>query len=443
MNFFKSQRKIIGIILFIITVIVMSFFDMTLSIGFMLIAFLTIITFLTLFKIGIKNKTLYWLLLITFLVHLSAVLFIHYANFQPFSGGFGDYHIYDSVAKQIAERINQGNFSLSGLWTGHYYPVIIGYLYALTLPEMFMGQLLNVWLALISVLFVYLIVIEISGSRKKAFFIGLITCLYPSYLFFGSLLLKDVLVVPLVLISLLLILKLTKNFLWKNFLFFYIALGAVIHFRFYVGYALLFTFIPCWILLCKLNLKKKIIIGITMIVLLGFLPQFFNHGYYGSKTMYYFMNPKIVVSYREATYASSPDLIDETSGISSSGTSSPETSYPETSSPETFIDKLILIIFPNIKKEPSMSSSTVKVKTEIDNIYSFSINCSKSFIYVLLGPLPSQIQSQKHLFVLLETIPWYFLLFFIIRGSFIAFKRCVTFVDFWHNLVRSLGFVYT
>jgi len=122
---------------------------------------------------------------------------------------------------------------------------------------MFIGQLFGVWLAIISSVLTYFIVIEIGGSKKWAFLTGLIVAIYPSYLFFGSLLLKDTLVIPLLLAGLLLTLKLIKNFSWRNFVFFYIILGFVIHFRFYVGYALLFTFIPCWLLLGKLQLKKK------------------------------------------------------------------------------------------------------------------------------------------------------------------------------------------
>ena len=401
MNFLKSKKNLIGIILFIITIIVITFFDKVLAIGIILIVFLTLITFLVLFKIGIKSKTLILLLLITFLIHFGAVLFIHYANFQPFSGGSGDYIVYQKVAEEIALRVHQGNFSLEELDMSHYYPVIIGYIYALTIPEMLIGQLFGVWLAVLGVLFTYLIVIELGSSKKWAFLIGLIVNIYPSYVFYGSLLLKDTLVVPLVLGGLLLTLKLIKNFFWRNFLIFYIILGAVIHFRFYVGYALLFTFIPCWLLLCKLNLKKKFIYGLIIIILLGFLPQFSGYGYYGIKVIKGYLNPKTITYYRETAYVSLPPTTESSPG------------------------KLISILFPNLRRDGSSlgTSSSMKLKTEIDNPLNFLINCSKSFIYVLLGPFPWQIQSYKQLFVLLETIPWYFLLFFIIKGAFITLKQ--------------------
>ncbi|MFC1630149.1 hypothetical protein ACFL06_01275, partial [Patescibacteria group bacterium] len=327
MDFFKSKKFLIGIVLYIIIFIIIgivAFFDKTLVVGFSLISFLTLITFLVLFKIGIKSKTLIFLLLITFLVHFGGVLFIHYADFQPFgAGGMGDFTLYNNEAQEIAKRIHQGNFAFQeGLYIHHYYPVVIGYVYALTIPDMFIGQLLNVWLAVISVLLVYLIVLEIGGSKKQAFFIGLIVCIYPSYLFFGSLLLKDVLVVPLILGGLLLTLKLIKDFLWRNFAIFYIILGAIIHFRFYVGFALLFTFILCWLLLSKVNLKKRIIYGTIIIILLGFLPQFFDHGYYGFKTFEYYKNPRVITVYREKAY------------LTPASVEAPEPPAPEKPAPE-------------------------------------------------------------------------------------------------------------
>lgn len=428
MNLLKSRKFLIGIILFITAIGIIAFFDKVLTIGIILISFLTLITFLVLFKIGMKSKALVLILLIGLLIHFGAVLFIHYAHFQPFSRGGGDYTEYQWQAQEIAQRVHQGNFSLEGLSISHYYPVIIGYIYTLTIPEMLIGQLFAVWLAAISILLVYLIVLEIGGTEKQAFLIGLIATIYPSYLFYGSLLLKDTLVVPLVLAGLLLTLKLIKNFFWRNFLIFYIILGAVIHFRFYVGFAVLFTFIPCWLLLSKLNLKKKFIYGVIIIILLGFLPQLLGHGYYGFKTTEPFLNPEVITIYREVNYASlSPSIVEvpetQVPETQVSETQVPETQVPETAVLKTYVKKIAVKIFPNIEKAPSRSSSTIELKTEIESPSKFSINYLKSFIYVLLGPLSWQIQNYRQLFILLETIPWYFLIFFVIKGAFITLKR--------------------
>lgn len=415
MNFdkslFKSKKILAGIISSVVIISAVSFFDIVLAVGIILIGFLTLVTSLILFKIGIKGRALFFLLLITFLVHFGVVLFIHYADFQPFSGRDGDYKVYDFNAKIISERLHQGNFSIKNLPVGRfYYSIIIGYIYALTLPEMFIGQLLNVWLAVIAVLLTYLIVLQIGGTKKQAFFIGLIVCFYPSYLFFCSLLLKDTFVVPLVLGGLLLTLKLIKNFLWRNFAILYVILLAVMHLRFYVGYVLLFTFIFCWFLLSTMKLKKRLIYGLIIVVLLGFLPQFWGQGYYGFNNIKYFLNPRVIVSYREEAYTASPSI----------PTEAPKTETPKTETPS---NSLIAKVFPNIEKAPSRASATVKVKTELNKPFNFLINWSKSFIDLLLGPLPWQIQKYTQLYVLLEIIPWYFLLFFIVKGAFVVVKH--------------------
>jgi len=62
------------------------------------------------------------------------------------------------------------------------------------------------------------------------------------------------------------------------------------------------------------------------------------------------------------------------------------------------------------------------VKLEFDNPLMFVVNYLKSFVYVLLGPLPWQMKYPRHFLALFETIPWYFLLFFIIKGIVASVK---------------------
>ncbi len=240
----KYFKIIITTVILVLFLGIIALFDGALSVGLLLIIFLTAITFLVLHKVEKRDKILFLLFLTTLFIHLIAVLFIHYAHFQPFgSGSYGDYILYQQQAQEIAQRIHRADFSLQGLGIGHYYPVIIGYIYALTLPEMIIGQLFNVWLSGISVILVYLMVREIGGSKNWAFLTGLIVSIYPSYLFYGSLLLKDGLVVLFALAGLLFLLKLIKNFSLRNFIIFFIILTGLISFRFYIGYVLLFTFI--------------------------------------------------------------------------------------------------------------------------------------------------------------------------------------------------------
>ena len=371
-----ASSKFLKILLFILIPMVflgLFFLDRGLAIGLIFLSFLVVTTFLILSKIGIGDKKLKLLFLIALFIHLGAVMFIYYAHFQPFGGGSGDYISYHRQAQEIAERVRQANFSLQGLNIAHFYPVVIGYIYVLTLPEMIIGQLFGVWLAAISILLTYLIVLEIGGSRIWAFLIGLIVAIYPSYLFYGSLLLKDTLVVPLALVGLLLTLKLIKNFSWKNFLIFYIVLVGLIHFRFYIGYVLLFTFIFCWLILSKLNLRKRLIYALIIIPILGFSPQISGYGYYGINTIKQYLHPQTVTFYREVAYV-------------------------------------------------RMDSSIV-IETGFENPLKFLGNTLKSFVYVLLGPFPWQMKYPRHFLALFETIPWYFLLFFIIKGALGFIKR--------------------
>ena len=65
--------------------------------------------------------------------------------------------------------------------------------------------------------------LEINGSKKLALLVGLIISIYPSYLYFGSILLKDTVVIPLVLAGMLLLIKMLKSFtVWKFLIFFII-----------------------------------------------------------------------------------------------------------------------------------------------------------------------------------------------------------------------------
>lgn len=406
-NISKYRIFFIPLILFA-AIIMIAFFDVALAEGIALIFLLFLATYYVLLKFNIARKGLLLLLLIGLIIHFTAVLFIYYGNFQPFSGGQGDYNLYNDTAKEIAGRVRVGNFSLEGdnIFTNHIYPIILGYVYALTFPSMLVGQLLNLWIVMVSMIFVYLIVIEIGASENHAFLVGLIACFYPSYLFFGSLLLKDALVVALAFASLFLIIKLIKRFSWLSFLIFYIVLGFVVHFRFYLGYALIATFILCWILLSRLHIKERIIYGVIMIIVIGFLPIFSGYGYYGYKSFEQYLKPKTITAFREKFYSNpveSPRPVAEVEVVKG------PVSAPVSAS--------------KIAEKEKETNSTIAVKTEINKPLRFLINWINSFFYTLMGPFPWQIKSSRELYALLETVPWYFLLFFSIRGAFSALTK--------------------
>jgi len=415
MNSNLKEKIFLIAVAILLSAAIIGLFDRPLAVGIIFIAFLAGITFLIFNKIGLGVKVIFTLFLIALLIHLAAVLFIYYADFQPFSGSRGDYSEYDALAREIAQRVQQGNLSLQGINYGHFYPVIIGYIYALTLPEILIGQMFNAWLAALLVIFVYLIVIEIGGSEKQGFFAGLIVSIYPSLLFFGSLLLKDALVALLYSIVLLLILKLLKLFSWRRFLIFYIFLGTLMHFRSYIGFAALLTFIISWFIFSNLKIKKRLIYGVIIVVILGFLPNISGgegsgQGYYGINFMRIYISRNTITYYRELLSIPNPKI-------------SPITGFPtydELSTDELSADE------PSASEEPPASTdkpvtkrgrgSVVTVETGFENPFIFLKNSLISFIYASLGPFLWQMRYLRHLFVLPELILWYFALFFIIKG---------------------------
>ena len=406
------------IVVFLCLLILIAIFDKGLAMGLIVLAFSMGITLFSAYKLKIESKALILLILVVLAVHLGAVLFIHYFNFQPFSGGAGGYKTCHLIATKIAENFKQGNFSFQGVpyyeigdHVYCYYPLIIGVLYTITMPEMIIGQIFQVWLAILGVIFVYLTAKELGVSRKWALIIGLIAGLYPSYLFYGSLLLKDGLVAVLSLAGLLFSLKMIKKFSWKNFVIFYIILAALFNFRFYIGYALFFTFIFSWFFLLNLNLKKKIIYSIIIIPLLGFLPEILlGHGFLGINVFQSSFSEETISYYQQEAYRPPDQVYPEVPGSTSSSVSS----TPSTSSASS--------ISLNIPEGYTSTWDRESVSFK-ENPYKFIIDYLKYFSYILLGPFPWQLKKLTHYLVLLETIPWYILFLFIIKGIYQSIRN--------------------
>ena len=395
-NLFNNYRKPIIIALFLLATII-AIFDINLAVGLILLFFLFLITLFVLLRTKINNNILIWLLIIALIIHLGVVLFIYFFHFQPLGTGGGDFTSYHKIAVEMSYRFKQGNFSLEGLKITHYYPVIIGIIYIITLPAMIIGQLFGVWLSVLAILFLYLIVIELGFSKKWAFIIGLIVCFYPSYLFYGSLLLKDGLVILIFLIAMLLVLKIIKNFTLKKFVLFYILLGFLFHFRFYIAYAMLFTFVISWFLLVRAEFfRKKIIYGLTMTIVLGFLPEILlNQGFYGIDCFESYFNYSMFNFYQEEAYKPK------------------ETDFSKES---TEVSKIPISLsgFDSTWEKEGVSFKKNPLK--------FSTNYLKYFSYVFLGPFPWQMKYSRHLLALPELLSWYVLLYFIIIGIGMGIK---------------------
>lgn len=412
MDYLKNKLTVAFIVLFIAVFFAIFFLDRALFFGFLLIIFLSASTFFILYKLKLASKALCLLFLIAIFVHLITVLFIYYANFQPF--GAGDFVIYQEIAEQVAQRIHNGIFSLQGINYLHYYPVLIGVIYSITVPEMIVGQLFSAWLAAISVLLSYLIVLEIGGSKKSAFLVAMIVCVYPSFIYFGSLLLKDTVVLPLVLLGILLSTKMLKNFTVLKFFAFFTFLTALIHLRFYIGFALLFSFILCWFLISNFKMGERFIYGLTFIFLLGFSPQLLGYGYYGAVPLLGYMNKETITTYREVVYAPSLIVNDK-----SSCKNCPVANLMPNDISVNSSDSCTQCT----RVEESGVGSSFVVKAGFDSPSSFIKNYFESFICAFFGPFPWQLKYKRHLFFLLETIPWYFFICFIVYGIYKSFKK--------------------
>ncbi len=393
------QNKIILPALTALILVATFFFDSGLSIALGLLVILSSTTVIILKKFGFKDRNMYILLALVLAIHLGATLFMHYTDFQPFSDHVGDYLTYQRGAVALSHRFLQGNFSIKDfnfgypeLYVLHYYPVILGVIYALTAPAEIIGLILNVWLVAVTMVFLYLIILDIGGSKASALIVGLVSSVYPSYVFNTGLLLKEAMEIFFVMLALMLIIKIIKKFTWYRFLFLYLAIAGSTHFRFYIGYSLIATFILSWVLFPKIHIKKRFVYCFVFILILGSVPQISaGEGYFGINSIKTFVNPKMVNVYRQLAFKPTVTPIMLMPGSAPGGSS--------------------------VKPVPVVGLDS---SFEVSNDF---LGYIKSTTSVLLGPFPWQLKFSKQLFALIETFPWYVLLIFIITGIRASFKK--------------------
>lgn len=410
---FLSHKNLPAVLVFLIIIAgIIHFFDPALLIGLVFCVFLGSLTLLALnYFQHSEDKRVVFLFLILFILHIAIVLFLYYSSFQPFSSGGGDYVKYDYDARMLADRFKSGNFSLEGavgfagriyVWS-NIYPLVISILYYLVMPSMLLGQLFNAWFIALSAVLIYFIVREIGGTAKQGFLTGLATLAYPSMDFYGSLLLKDAVVVFLSILGLLIAIKTVKIFSIRKFIYFFIVLTALIHFRFYVGYALMFAFIASWFLASNFKLKKRIVYGAIIVFILGFSPYVLGQGYYGYNNFKNLNSDKITF-YREVAYQPSSQAQTQ-----AEPPPPPQAQTQPVTAPQ--------------QPEATVVNSTFVVKTGLELPLSYIADIAVTFVYVLMGPFPWQLTPAKYFFVLPEMLLWYFALFFIAKGMIIAVKK--------------------
>lgn len=330
----------------------------------------------------LKEHKILSLFLIALVLHIVAVFAIYFNNVSSFfSSGLGDYIIYDKSAVIISEQFKNGNFSIDkigelypDIYLSHFYPIVVATIYTLFGPNVIFGELLNAFFCALISVFVYLIIMEIGGNWKWAFIVGLIIAVYPSLILNGSLLLKDALQICLTMAALLFAVRIIKNFNIRDFLIFYTLLFPLTNLRFYCGYAVMLAFGICWVFFAKnIDIKKRIIYAIGIVILFGFVPMLsIGHGYFGIDSLRSFLDKDAVVDYRYA-------ISSEGGNISGSG-------------------------------------SDLGLKISFDNPIDFITSYSTGFIYILFGPFVWQLKYARHFLTLFEMIPWYFMLYFIVKG---------------------------
>ena len=342
--------------------------DESLGVHIALLGCLYAATVLVMRHFGLNEKNLHSLFLLTVAIRFGIVIFLHYSQIYPFGGARDDW-FYHRVAVSIAERFRQGDISLAGLGVFHWYPVFLGGLYTVTLPEMLVGKATVVWLAGISAILLYSITREMGGSGKWAFAVGFLGCnFYPSYVFYGSLLRKDTLVIPLALSGILIIARLVACFRWRTFFLFMVVSGLLMALRIYAGFVLALAFFLSWLAASwRPRPGKTIVYGLVMVLVWGCAAHFLGYGFLGIRATRKLLDPEFISHFRESQY--------------------------------------------------SIGGSAAQVESDFSSPQAFAGYYSRSFVNVLLGPLPWQIRETRHLFSLIEVIPWYFCVFLILRGA--------------------------
>lgn len=411
----NNQKTTIYLSILALLDVFLSFFDKGLAVGLLLFAFLTAIVFIVLKRFKIDNKNIYILYTVIFLTHFAAVLFLYLTEMKALGGG-ADFDGYHQNAIEIANRFSHFNFSLEGLFTLHYFPVVIGVIYIFTLPVVIVGQMFVVWLACISIVLLYFLCLEIGASKKISFLVSLLLAIYPSYLYFGNVLLKDTIIIPIAISAMLVLIKVCKNFSWQKFILFFVLLTLLTHFRFYIGLAMLITFLISWILVSNKSMKVRVKYGIIFFVLLGFAPMLTGYGYYAISPMQQFFNKDAIKNFREVVYAPS-DLFQKSD---------------ECARCERSLNNLTEINLDNIeenacficyKTDNAGSGSSFLVATSFDNPVSFMKNYVISFASSVFGPLPWQLKYKRHLMFLVETIPVYIFTILILMSFIRVIKR--------------------
>lgn len=385
---------------------------MTILAGLLLLSVLGGGMFLLLKRFGLMDISLRNLLLVALLIHVAAAYFIYTARVYPFGGGEGDQLFYHRSALEISKNFRQGDFSIENIREelkkesmDQSYPVFVALFYALTVQDKFIGQMISVWFFLLSLVILYFVMKEIGVGESWRFRTGIIAALYPSYLYFSSMMLKESLIAFLFLLSLLLSLKLMKHVSFKIIIFLFLVLFFLFHFRLYVGIAALGGFALALLLSQAFPFKKKLAWSVAVFLLAGFMPLFAGKGYFGVSEIRSFLQPQRLAEYnqRVGDSASPHTNLFSLADVFKNPSLLIRSLFPEDSSKN---------ITPSLHRKAA-SSTREDSKGGIGGLLK---TLPQSFLAVLWGPFPWEMKYTQQLFALAETIPWYIISFLLSKN---------------------------
>ncbi|MCL6444679.1 MAG: hypothetical protein K6T83_14705 [Alicyclobacillus sp.] len=290
-------------------------------------------------------------------------------GFYPLSSGADDRYYF----QQASDFASGAYIDLSMM--PNIYPIVLGWLYTLTVPSLFLGQSFNVIVGALTVVVGVAVAIELTtfsryslrDIRHPVNVTGLLLSLYPGHVFYSTQLLKDPMLDFLGLFSVYLaILALRRKgnhgfILWG---FWIMIVIAMYFWRGYTVYALLAAVACLWFLKLNVNRSAKIGFIIASFISMAVLPYVVGYGWFASEEIIGFL--RRMADFRREVY--------------------------------------------------SIGGSAIGIVLDPHRPAQFVAGWFYSFLTVWLGPFPWQIRSVVHLTALPEAIMMWILFPFVVRA---------------------------
>jgi hypothetical protein len=227
----------------------------------------------------------------------------HALNFDELAS-LSDPATYHRYAIILASRFSEGVFVVHDIYEWHWYPIALGVWYAISTPSMVAGKILSVLLSAISSFLLYRLMRALGGTPRASFWCALIAVnVYPAFLLFGSTLVKEVFLVPLVLAALLACVRILKQFEPVLFFVFAALLTLIITLRFMVGEVLLVAFLISWLFAAPFPLRTRLVSGSIFVFLFGAQILALGFGLLGMGLASDIGRPEYIEEYRIIAYA--------------------------------------------------------------------------------------------------------------------------------------------